>query len=144
MTRGGVTKTTGGGDTAMTPEPSFNRQLKPSLEEEGEFEPTNVISILSAASGMVAIPPNEIARVDQISSLVDYYGATKTVDAMKTAFEEWKNTKSSRGSFYRKTNLGWIDWAQEKLMETSEANASRENGKRMIQLPDGTIAEAKL
>lgn len=126
--------------------------IEPSLEtskessEEGEISPhvkrtaaADLPVILSEAVGMVVIPSSELARTEQILSLVDYYGREKVVDALRNAGQRWTSTKAASGRPYRITNMGWVDWAQEDLM--AEARTARKPRKQMIQLPDGTVQE---
>lgn len=82
-----------------------------------DFLPSSqIIGIISQATGMVAIPPNELERVEQIHSMIDHYGVKAVRDALAAAFKLWidQSRKDGRGK-YKRTNFGWVDWAQEKL-----------------------------
>jgi len=75
----------------------------------------DIIRILASATGMMAIPPKEYDRIEQIWTLIDQFGNEKVEDAIRVAFQKWINTRSKDGRFYKRTNLGFIDWAQEIL-----------------------------
>jgi len=88
-------------------------------EEEIKNAPASstqdIIRIISHATGMVAIPPKENQRIEQIWSLLDAYGEEKVTSALKRNYERWCSTRTEDGRFYKRTNFGWVDWAMEEL-----------------------------
>ena len=76
----------------------------------------DVIRLITEASGMVAIPPKELGRTEQLYSLLETYGYDQTLTALRECYQKWINTKRKDGSgYYRPTNFGWIDQAQDVL-----------------------------
>jgi len=101
--------------------------LKEEKEEEGAatpaaaatskiFDSFSISRIICDASGMAAIPPAEYQRIEQVASMIDIYGEETVSQRLKTECDRWKNTKNNRGAFYRVTNMGWVDWAQDALV----------------------------
>ena len=76
-----------------------------------------LLPLLSRVSGLSAMPPKEMERVEQILSLIDDHGLEKAEVALKQACDKWKRTprKNSNGN-YSVTNMGWVDWAQDELV----------------------------
>jgi len=71
--------------------------------------------ILCDASGLSTFPANQLEWIEVVRSLVEDYGQEHTTAAMKSACSRWVNTKNKNGRNYPKTNLNWINWAQEEL-----------------------------
>ena len=76
---------------------------------------SNPVKILCDASGLSDFPADQREWVGVIQSLVDDHGVEKTTKAMKRACNAWVVAKTKNGRNYRKTNLNWINWAQEEL-----------------------------
>jgi len=93
-------------------------------------QPLDIVRIISEATGMVAIPPTEQERNEQIRLLVGAYGEELVIKELGDAFKLWlgQKRKDGRGT-YKRTNFGWVDWAQEKLSggEIVFGNNNREN-----------------
>ena len=93
----------------------------------------DVTTIVADATGMVAIPPSEKERIEQIYSLAEAYGVEAVTRELSSAFKLWlsQKRKDGRGT-YKRTNFGWVDWAQEKLsggdivLESGKVNPSAE------------------
>ena len=79
-----------------------------------------VLEVVSRATGIVAIPPTEYQRIEQIHALIDHYGKQTVIDAFKWAFTKWTATRRAKGGNYSRVNFGWVDWGQDKLMEDAE------------------------
>jgi hypothetical protein len=129
-----------------SPDPSLtiiDPPIKSSVEAgQNRIGQSRVIALISAAAGLVAIPSSEMARTEQIESLYDFYGYDKCLEAFKWAALKWKMTKGKTGIPYRITNMGWVDWAQDKLMEDNDTTPKKgKAGKQMIKLADGQIVE---
>jgi len=89
-------------------------------EEEKESPPSRSSSIfpdviLCNASGLSAFPADQLKWVDVIIRLAEDHGIEDTTAAMKRACERWTSTVGKNKQPYRKTNLTWINWAQEEL-----------------------------
>ena len=116
VTPGGVTLTTQKGDT-VTPDPSLtdhiNRQEEEATTSYLKIDP---IKILADSSGLVDFPNTYSEYKETVIRLAEQYGIEKTTDAMKNACNTWVKTKNKNGRNYFRTNLGWIDWAQESLL----------------------------
>lgn len=110
----GVTKWQGGGDIAMSPKPSLTIN-KPSEEEATSTIRIVPDKILCDASGLSAFPGDQRQWHDVIYSMAQDHGIEATTQAMRQACAKWTGTKTKDGRGYRKTNLSWINWAQEIL-----------------------------
>ena len=87
-------------------------------EEEGAgtaFHDIDAIKILSDSSGLVSYPNDQTGWIDFVIRLAEEYGVEATTEAMRRACSSWVNSRSQNGRPYRKTNLNWINWAQEIL-----------------------------
>jgi len=71
--------------------------------------------ILCNASRLSAFPADQLQWIEVIIRLAQDYGVEKTTAAMKKACDEWTSTLGKSGRAYKKTNLSWINWAQEEL-----------------------------
>ena len=81
------------------------------------FDSFSISRIICDASGMAAIPPAEYQRIEKVASMIDIYGEETVSQKLKTECDRWKNTRSNKsGTFYRVTNMGWVDWAQDALV----------------------------
>ena len=114
-------------DAAMVPARCrLNRREENRREEEEEVKAISppaaaasiVLSpdaILCRASGLSAFPGDQLQWVTVVADLADDHGTEETIAAMKRACERWVNTTGKNGRKYKKTNLSWINWAQEEL-----------------------------
>lgn len=87
-------------------------------EQEGAAAPAARIvpvKILCDASGLSDFPGNMRHYHDIIYSLAQDHGIEATTKAMKQACAKWCARKTQGGMPYKKTNLDWINWAQETL-----------------------------
>ena len=80
------------------------------------FDSFRITKIICDTSGMASIPPSENQRIEQIHSMIDIYGYQAVFQKLKAECDRWKNTRSKSGVFYRVTNMGWVDWAQDALI----------------------------
>ena len=101
-------------------------ELKEEVEEQLSAPPASffshhdVIKLIAEASGMVAIPPKELQRTDQLFRLLEAYGYDATLRACKSSYQRWIATDRRDGfGKYRGTNFAWIDWAQDVLAGNS-------------------------
>jgi hypothetical protein len=110
----GVTKWQEGGDIAMSPKPSLTI-IKPSEEGAATLVNISPIKILCEASGLSAFPGDMQQWNEVIYSLAQDHSIEATTAAMKKACAQWVATIGKNGRPYRKTNLAWINLAQELL-----------------------------
>jgi len=124
------------GDIAMSPDPSFNRQE--SRQEEGattSYLKIDALKILADSSGLVDFPNTYSEYKETVIRLAEQYGVEKTTNAMKNACNTWIKTKNKNGRNYFRTNLGWIDWAQESLLGGSLPKQNKQlSGAEKIEL----------
>ena len=100
-----------------------NNQLRINQREEEEGAPVSSfqaktkdpVQILCSASGLSAFPPKEMERIEQIHRMIAVHGEEKVEAALRKRCEQWVNTRGKNGAYYRKTNLAWVDLAQEEL-----------------------------
>lgn len=84
----------------------FNTQV-----HEGQAQ-----TILISAANLVAVPSNEIKRIETVRAMVSQYGKDRTSEALSSARSAWTSTpRKTGGGTYSVTNFGWVDWAQEYL-----------------------------
>lgn len=74
-------------------------------------------SLLLKCGRMAAIPSKELPRVEQVLSMIDKYTEAQVSIALTEAFRKWISTpRKNGGGNYSPLNFGWVDWAQEALM----------------------------
>lgn len=96
-------------------------------EEEKEIEKnpaptTSILPFLAKWTGkIVAIPSDQIDKVEQIACLREGYGDEVVGPVIQREFKRWITTprKDGKGN-YKATNFGWVTWAQEALMAPAE------------------------
>lgn len=80
------------------------------------YQESDVFNLIAEASGMVAIPPKELERIEQIYRLLESYGWDDCLSALKANYQRWTSTPRKNGSGnYAGINFGWVDWAQDWL-----------------------------
>jgi hypothetical protein len=90
---------------------------------------SGVPGVVAEATGLVAIPPDEMERVEQIQSMVDNYGHDRVVEGLRDAFTRWVDTRGKNGARYKPTNFGWVNWAQDELTRETVPKPQPKNGK---------------
>jgi hypothetical protein len=73
------------------------------------------VGILSKASGLSSFPGDNLQWIEVVYSMAETYGEERTIAAMKSACAKWRTSTNKFGRNYRKTDLRWINWAQEEL-----------------------------
>lgn len=95
--------------------PTYDSHIT-SQESEESTSSIDIPALIANATGMVTFPPSEMERIEQVHALVDAYGRESVESALSGAFKLWIGQKRRDGrGHYRRTNFGWVDWAQEKL-----------------------------
>jgi len=130
-TQQSLTETT----TETTAETTAEEEGEPAAAAEAGMSVIN--GIVADACGMVTIPPDERERNEQVYQLYLSYGREALVRELKDACDKWTKTRSAKsGKYYRITNMGWVDWAQEALMEIEIKKTKKTEPERKIILPD--------
>ena len=101
---------------------SYTDQIRSDTEQKkkGTAAPAaapkiNPDKILCDASGLSAFPGDQRQWHDVIYNMAEDHGVEATTRAMKQACDKWVATIGKNGRPYRKTNLAWINNAQEIL-----------------------------
>lgn len=109
--------------TGETPEQlrSKSRLIKVKLIKENNKYDSGVIpALLAETANIVAIPPRNYDRIEQILDLLNAYGRDAVAAAFKDAFNTWVTTpRKDGGGTYDPLNFSWIDRAQVSLMVNS-------------------------
>lgn len=85
-------------------------------EQPKHYQESDVLKLVCAASGMVAIPPKEMQRIEQLYRLLESYGWDDTLSALKASYQKWTSTPRKNGTGnYSGINFAWVDWAQDFL-----------------------------
>lgn len=96
------------------PESSLEPSIKPPLTTDVGNQ---ISPMITRVSGMAAIPPKEMQRIEQLISMVQSYGLEEIEAALKRCCDRWRKTPRKNGSgFYSVTTMGWVDWAQDELV----------------------------
>lgn len=112
---------------------------KPALAAAASyFSDNRIIQVIANATGIVAIPPKETERIEQIHNLLDAYGEGEVTRAVKSAYTRWCKAKTKNGRPYSRVNFGWVDWAQDEL------SGGGEKDKPISQMTDKEYLEYKL
>lgn len=75
-------------------------------------------NLLMKVSKSTFIPEKQQSFIEAAHCMIDKYGLEKTETALTAAFNKWIRTKKKDGGgYYSALNLGWVDWAQESLLE---------------------------
>lgn len=128
-----------GGDATLPPDvgrQNLNLNLNPVVVEEplgwetdptiGGKPPTTTAfasesiarSLLMKIAQIAFIPDKQKTSIEAVHSMIDVYGLEKTEAALDAAFKKWVATKKKNGGgTYSALNFGWVDWAQESLLE---------------------------
>ena len=88
---------------------------EPNKNNNGDNHATSLVGILFKASGLSAYPADQLEWVEVVRSMNEAVGSDRTIEVMRSACTRWINTKNKNGKPYRKTDLRWINWAQEEL-----------------------------
>jgi hypothetical protein len=74
-------------------------------------------SLILKCGRMAAIPEKDTPRIEQVLSMMNLYGEGQVETALTESFRKWINTpRKNGGGNYSPLNFGWVDWAQEQLM----------------------------
>ena len=119
----GVPKSTGGGDIAVSPEPSLT-VIKPSrnLRRGGaasslDVSGANAVRIYSRITGQVYPPSGHIDTItEDLCNILDKYDSEQNaITDGKKHFTKWCSTRGKSGKTYGRTNPGWLQWWLEDL-----------------------------
>lgn len=114
--------------SGFSPEP-IPVKLKEIIRKEvkGKYSAPQIDQIIMQVSGMPTLPSGELERKEQIYKLIDEFGESETIKALESAYSKWITTKTKNGHHYKRTNFGWVDWAQELLAGGDLPTGERES-----------------
>jgi len=76
--------------------------------------PGDLSKVVFSATNQPYVPDRD--RVEQIETLLDYYGYDAVLIAFKDAYGRWISTpRKDKSGNYSGTNFKWVDWAQDTL-----------------------------